>query len=189
MLEHAFAAAEWIVAVAGALTALAGFVWGTFKLAKPAIARRTKPLSTAWQALQQLPEMQSQMTVLIKSVGLIASTQIANNDNDPSKGMFECDETGANISANRTYARWLGVGKADLLGWTWINYVHRDDVQRVRAEWDLAMHEHRPYQSQYRMVAADGEVFHVDVSATPIPESPPAQRWIGVVRKASDQVK
>ena len=48
---------------------------------------------------------------------------------------FTCDHDGSMTNVNQTFARWLGVGKQELLGWGWVNYVHIDDRDRVRSEW------------------------------------------------------
>lgn len=96
---------------------------------------------------------------------------------------FTCDHDGSVTNVNQTFARWIGVGKAELVGWGWINYVHIDDRDRVRREWDACVKEHRVYNIKYRLVEADGDITHVHTVATPIPDAPPARQWVGVIRK------
>lgn len=96
---------------------------------------------------------------------------------------FTCDHDGSVTNVNQTFARWIGVGKAELAGWGWINYVHIDDRDRVRREWDACVKEHRVYSIKYRLVEADGGIIHVHTVATPIPDAPPARQWVGVIRK------
>ena len=56
-------------------------------------------------------------------------------------------------------------------------------VKPVRAEWDLCREEHRKYSIRFRMLDSGGEVITVDVLAIPVPESPPAKQWLGVIRR------
>ena len=96
---------------------------------------------------------------------------------------FTCASEGNVTYVNQTLARWLGVGKQELLGWGWINYVHIDDRDRVRIEWMACVKEHRTLSIHYRLVEADGDITNVHAVATPIPDAPPARQWIGVIRK------
>lgn len=96
---------------------------------------------------------------------------------------FTCDHDGSVTNVNQTFARWLGVGKQELLGWGWINYVHPEDRERVRQEWSACIRDHRTLNIRYRLVEEDGDVTNVHTIATPIPDAPPARQWIGVIRK------
>ena len=96
---------------------------------------------------------------------------------------FTCASEGNVTYVNQTLARWLGVGKQELLGWGWINYVHIDDRDRVRREWMACVKEHRTLSVHYRLVEADGGITNVHAVATPIPDAPPARQWVGVIRK------
>lgn len=120
---------------------------------------------------------------LTEQVDLIVHTMLIENDSDDGVGRFHCNGAGEYTYVNQSYARWLGVGKPELLGWRYLNFVHSDDVDRVRQHWELCRSDHRQYRLRYRMVAADGEVFEVEAVATPIPESAPAKRWVGSVRR------
>ena len=119
--------------------------------------------------------------VLGEQVDLMTQTIWAENDSDDEIGRFHCNAAGENTYVNQLYARWLGVGKSELLGWNYLNFVHPDDIDRVRRHWETCRSEHRRYHSRHRMVAADGEIIEVEVNATPIPESAPAKRWIGSI--------
>lgn len=96
---------------------------------------------------------------------------------------FTCDSDGAVTNVNLTFARWLGVDKSELLRWGWINYIHPDDRERVRAEWQACIKDHRIMNIKYRIVEVDGDVAAVSAVATPIPDAPPARQWVGVIRK------
>lgn len=121
------------------------------------------------------------ISTLAEQVDLVAQTIWAENDSDDAIGRFHCNDAGENTYVNQLYARWLGVGKSELLGWNYLNFVHSDDVDRVRRHWETCRAEHRRYRIRHRIVAADGEIIEVEVTATPIPESAPAKRWIGSI--------
>lgn len=120
---------------------------------------------------------------LTEQVDLVVQTMWAENDSDDDIGRFHCNGAGENTYVNQLYARWLGVGKAELMGWNYLNFVHSNDTDRVRRHWELCRSEHRQYRIRYRMVAADGEIIEVEVIATPIPEAAPIKRWIGSIRR------
>ena len=107
----------------------------------------------------------------------------AENDTDESIARFHCDTDGENTYVNQTYARWLGVGKAELLGWNFLNVIHPEDADRVRTHWDQCRREHRQYRMTHRMVASGGAIITVAVTVTPIPEDGAAKQWVGFARK------
>lgn len=123
------------------------------------------------------------VSALGDQLNMLSETMRAENDTDEDLARFYCDANGANTYVNQTYARWLGVGKAELLGWGFMNIIHPDDVARVHAHWEQCRRENRQYRATYRMVASDGEFFTVSVTATPIPENSPALRWVGSAKK------
>ena len=114
---------------------------------------------------------------------MVVQTMWAENDADDDIGRFHTDAEGGNTYVNQLYARWLGVGKADLMGWNYLNYMHPEDSERVRKHWDRCIGEHRQYRLTHRMVDTDGVAFEVRVVATPIPEKGPIQKWIGSIRR------
>lgn len=120
-----------------------------------------------------------------EQVEMIIQTMWAENDSDEDVGRYHSNSSGENIYVNQTYARWVGVGKAELLGWQYFNYIHPDDVDAVRDLWETCRAERRQFRLKYRMVTATGEAITVQAIATPIPESGSPQRWVGTVRKVS----
>ena len=120
---------------------------------------------------------------LTEQVDLMTQTMWAENDSDDEIGRFHCNAGGEITYVNQLYARWLGVGKSELMSWNYLNFVHSNDVYRVRRHWETCHSEHRQYRIRHRMVAADGEIIEVEVIATPIPEAAPVKRWIGSIRR------
>jgi len=123
------------------------------------------------------------MAALVEQIDLVVQTMRAENDSDGFVARFYADGAGANTYVNRTYARWLGVGKTELLGWNYFNFIHLEDVDRVRQHWDLCRSECRHYRIRYRVVTADGESIDVEAAATPIPENAQTKRWVGSIRR------
>lgn len=100
-------------------------------------------------------------------------------------GAFQCTPDGRNTFVNLTYARMLGVGKADLLGNQWKNYIAKEDAAAFLAANAAALSEHRPFSGRCFMVRSDGDRVQVDVTMQPDPEQPPATRWFGKIREVS----
>jgi PAS domain S-box-containing protein len=132
--------------------------------------------------MDSLKRTEIAIAALTEQVDIVVRTMLVENDSDDI-GRFQCDGTGRNTYINQTYARWLAVGKSELMEWNFINFIHPDDVVRVRAHWDLCRAEHRQYHNRHRMIASTGKTIEVDVSATPIPDAAPAKRWVGTLRR------
>lgn len=119
---------------------------------------------------------------IAQDMSLLRESHSAMLDANPDLGYFECDPDGGNIKVNETYARWMKCGRLDLLGMLFLNFIHPDDVERVRREWALARKERRDYRQRYRMIATDGTVMTFDVRAQPIPPGQDPVQWIGFMR-------
>lgn len=117
-----------------------------------------------------------------KTLNLMAATMRAQSNTNPRMALFEADASGRLIDANKTYLRWTGLTIQELLGWGWINGVHPEDREKVRAEWLQAVSDVRTSAMRYRVVDDEGRVVVVDVTATPIPEGVvPCEKWVGVM--------
>lgn len=133
--------------------------------------------------MDSVKRTETAVNTLGEQVDLMAQTMWAENDSDAEIGRFHCNAAGENTYVNQLYARWLGVGKSELMGWNHFNFVHPSDIDRVRQHWEICRSENRQYRIRNRMVAVNGEIFEVEVTATPIPESAPVKRWIGSIRR------
>ena len=131
--------------------------------------------------MDSVQRTEAAISTLAEQVDLMAQTMRAENDSDDAIGRFYCNAAGEITYVNQSYARWLGVGKSELMGWNYLNFIHSNDIDRVRRHWETCRSEHRRYHIRHRIVAADGEIIEVEVNATPIPESAPAKRWIGCI--------
>lgn len=122
--------------------------------------------------------MQDQGEVLQEVRGVLRTQSDLSDD-----GQFQCTPAGSNTFVNLTYARLLGVGKADLIGNAWKNYIAPEDAARFLAANAAALAEHRPFNDRCHMVRSDGDRVLVDVTMYPDPERPPAERWFGRIRE------
>lgn len=171
----------------GILASGAGAVWLFFR----------KKLRTWWhpyrmgiEGMAELPSVRRsveagrvEITGLTQQVGMMNLMMRARGDINIEAAEFEAAEDGTFTYISQTFARWLGVGKSDLAGTRWINWVHPEDRDGVREEWRLCREEHRIYNRRHRWVTSDDEVLLIDTVATPIPDAPPAKQWIGVMRR------
>jgi PAS domain S-box-containing protein len=123
---------------------------------------------------------------LMSEVLLLSETRRVDNDTDPNRALFDCDETGMNVWVNKTYCRWLQRTEEELLGWGFLTFVAPYDRERVRDEWEACREERRQYVIVHDMIRADGAVLRVEVTATPIPNEGVPKRWIGTIRKMDD---
>ena len=130
--------------------------------------------------------MEGAIASLADRLEMLTQTVWAENDTDDSIARYHCNPDGENTYVNQTYARWLGVGKAELLGWNFLNVIHPEDVDRVRVHWDQCRHEHRQYRMTHRMITSSGAIITVTSTATPVPNEGQAKLWVGFARKVPD---
>lgn len=130
--------------------------------------------------------LEASVSTVTTQLELLAMTTTAENDTDDTIARFHCSATGENIYVNQTYARWLGVGKAELLGWNFMNAIHPDDVHRVQEHWDKCRRESRQYRLTHRVITTSGQTITLSVTITPIPESGPVRIWVGYARRLPD---
>lgn len=176
-----------LVTLVSALAGVMGTVWLFFRRR---IRGWWEPYGKGIDGMQDIPGIRKSVEAgrqeiigLTQQVGMMNLMMRARGDINIEAAEFESGQDGSNTYVNQTYARWLGVGKAELLGWGWVNFVHPDDRDGVRREWDLCRTEHRVYNRRHRMRTSDGDELLVDTIATPVPDAPPAKQWIGVMRR------
>lgn len=186
-LATIFDIAVSVVTLLGSIATGFGAVWLMFR---KRLRAWWKPYRFGIDAMADVPEIRKSVDASLNeieqvrlSIGMLTLQIRARGDINIEAAEFERDAGGANTYVNLTYARWLGVGKSELMAWGWINFVHFDDRERVRNEWAECQLQHRVFNVRHRLVASDGEIITVDTLVTPIPEAPPAKQWIGVMRR------
>ena len=169
-----------VATILGSIGLSGGAIWLAFR---KRLAAWWCPYKEGLEGAAKVPELVRDVERMSASLHLLSLHVRARGDIDIETAQFEANAEGANTYVNLTYARWLGIGKAELMGWGWVNFVHPDDRIRVRKEWDACRLEHRKYNVRFRFLDTGGEAFMVDALATPIPDAPPAKQWIGVLRR------
>ncbi|MBJ7435232.1 MAG: PAS domain-containing protein [Acinetobacter sp.] len=65
---------------------------------------------------------------------------------------FKSDKEGSLIDANPSFCHALGASKSQVLGLGWLNYIHPDDRERCRREWEDAVEYGTEIQSTFRCI-------------------------------------
>lgn len=172
-----------LIDVAIGLATVLGMLGSVWLVAHKRLISWWKPYREGIDGMAQVPGLMAAVNDVRGSLGMLTLMVRARGDINIESAEFECDVAGAHTYVNLTYARWLGVGKSELMDWGFINFIHDEDRIRVRREWELSRAEHRIFNQRYRVVSSDKEVITVDTLITPIPESPPTKHWIGVMRR------
>lgn len=184
IIDIAIGVVTLIGTVAGAL----GTAWLFFR---KKISIWWKPYKDGIEGAARIPEMEKRIAESTNEIAgvradmtMLKLTVQARSDANSEVAEFDCDAEGKNIRVSRTYTRWLGVSADELLGFNFLNFIHPDDREEVRAEWESCRREHRTYDKRHRLVSAGGAVIAVHTIVNPIPYAPPpAKSWIGSMRR------
>lgn len=107
-------------------------------------------------------------------------------------GAFETTPDGSWDFVTPAFVGMLGdLPTSSLLGREWLSRVHKDDFQRVLAEYRQAREFGRPWRQEFRMLAADGHIVHVGIDANPLPQDAGARgvRFVGLVKDRTQIVR
>lgn len=98
--------------------------------------------------------------------------------------MFEGDDEGALVWANRALRQLTGLRMEQIEGRGWINAVHDDDRRRVENDWMLATANRSPFLSVFRLThIATGRSAAVQCEAYPVfADGGVGSGWLGQVR-------
>ena len=103
---------------------------------------------------------------------------------------FICDNDGRNLNVNTAYARLVGCGRDELLGFGYQRFIPININPDYVAEFDSAAKQHRSFERSLRILRPDGTEVPANVRIVPHPEDePPAHYWVGVViaaRRSTD---
>lgn len=179
--------AQGVGALLAMLATAIGTIWLFFR---KQLRRWWTPYKKGIEGMSEVPGLKEsvelgrgEVQVLGQRIALIDLMVRARGDINIETAEFECNELGEYTYVNQTYARWLGVGKEELMRHGWVNFVLQVEREEVRREWALCQHEHRIYNRRVTFVDINGERNVFDVIATPIPSVAPAKKWIGVMRR------
>ena len=98
---------------------------------------------------------------------------------------FICDNDGRNLNVNTAYARLVGCGRDELLGFGYQRFLPNGTNPEYIADFNAAAEQHRSFERAVRIRRPDGTEVHANVRIVPHPEhEPPAHYWVGVVTAA-----
>ena len=98
---------------------------------------------------------------------------------------FICDNEGRNLNVNTAYARLVGCGRDELMGFGYQRFIPSNINSGYVAEFDSAAKQHRSLERSLRILRPDGTEVLANVRIVPHPENePPAHYWVGVVTAA-----
>jgi PAS domain S-box-containing protein len=91
---------------------------------------------------------------------------------------------------NQQFLDYLGLGHADMHGWTWLEAVHPEDRQRTRDAWQQSLVSGAPYAIDFRLrSASDGSYRWFAARGRPHKDSQGRLlRWLGTVTDIHDRI-
>ena len=100
-----------------------------------------------------------------KVTNLICHRQrwILDNRSEP---IFESDANGNCTWVNEKYCQLTKHNISHFIGNGWKSMIHEDDRERVIQEWESAVEDKRSSTCTYRIVDADGNIYHISVIST-----------------------
>jgi PAS domain S-box-containing protein len=197
---------DWIVEnlahiskIVGYLTALAGFCYGLWKWACIPIYKHFKAFGTLNKQIETIylevtPNGGGSIKDAIKRIesnyGEIEAKLISLQNiqdayrEDGPIGIFECATTGENLYVNRTYARWLGASKSDLLKLGWVNFVPKEDRESYRKAWKNAFEDGRELEMPMKLIRSDKKEIYCNIWAYPIiNKDGTVVQYLGIINK------
>ena len=103
-------------------------------------------------------------------------------------GIFQTDLAGRCTYVNEKWCEIADEQPADALGKSWHTYIHPDDLQRFREEWQSSVRDERPFLCEVRLAHPPAEVRWVIGSATAMRDAAGAVTgFIGTAVDISDR--
>lgn len=95
---------------------------------------------------------------------------------------FICDSDGRNLNVNTAYARLVGGGRDELMGFGYQRFIPNELNPGYTTDFNSATEQHRSFERAVRIRRSDGSELLAQVRIVPHPENePPAHYWVGVV--------
>ncbi|MBV6514312.1 MAG: hypothetical protein FMNOHCHN_03918 [Ignavibacteriaceae bacterium] len=87
--------------------------------------------------------------------------------NENRYGFFCCDNEAHNLWVNRTYARFIGCGVDELLGFGWKKFIKTDELERYSKIWRTAFQDGCEFEETVEFINVDHQriKLHISVSA------------------------
>ena len=141
------------------------------------------------QALEVLNTHTQTMDDQNRVLGSISAMVHGEMELDPTP-RFVCDNDGRTLNVNTAYARLVGCGRDELLGFGYQRFIPIELNPGFLADFESAAEQHRSLERNLRIRRPDGSELIAQVRIVPHPENdPPAHYWVGVittVRRGTD---
>ncbi|WP_076999098.1 ATP-binding protein [Variovorax sp. KK3] len=96
---------------------------------------------------------------------------------------------GAVVEKNPQWQAFTGQTQTDYMGLGWLDAVHGDDQEFLKASWLEAVRHAKPLSLRYRLRRHDGEYRHVVAQGAPVVVDGKVVRWVGFVVDATDSLQ
>lgn len=94
--------------------------------------------------------------------------------------IWGCRPDGSCDYLNQQWVAYTGVIEGPQLGYGWLDRVHRDDRERVRDAWNVAVEKQTPFASQVRVRSSGGDYRWFKAASVPIRDEQDAVvKWYG----------
>ena len=87
---------------------------------------------------------------------------------DSENGFFRCSLDGQNKWVNRTYARYLGCGTSELLGFGWKRFIKTDELRRYNNVWQDAFKDGCEFEDVVEFTDVDHKSIKLQIATCPI---------------------
>jgi len=91
--------------------------------------------------------------------------------NDSKLGVFYCSLDGSNVWVNRTYARFIGCGVDELLGFGWKKFIRTDELERYNKIWKTAFHDGCEFEETVEFITVDHQKIRLHISVSVIKDA------------------
>lgn len=167
-----------VCGLATTLVTVGGLIWK--KALSPIFSHCSNIVDNTTTAFQQLDKISYELgnnggksikdsiDRIEASLFLLESEYNIHKDNDSTVGVFKCLPSGSNLYVNRTYARWVGATKSEMLGFGWRNFLAPQLKETYDNEWKEAFSEGREIFFDMHMISTSGKPVDLDIRAYPI---------------------
>lgn len=83
-------------------------------------------------------------------------------------GIYQVDANGNPTYINESLQLILGLNMITILDGSWTNFIHKDDVKKVRSTWQEVENKKEAFSMEYRFSKSDGTTVHVLEQAQPL---------------------
>lgn len=103
-------------------------------------------------------------------------------------GIFRTDQRGECTFVNEYWCRLSCLSFEDTLGTGWARVIHPDDVTEFVRRWQECLRLEQPFQHEYRITRADGEIRAAITAAQPVfDDDGKLAHYVGIVMDMTDQ--